>query len=76
MDDVLLDPIFNLQTVPPLKPDKWLDDTSTILTQVSIETARPIVLTQDPAKLLNRKRNYVYLPATASICPLRAVAVR
>ncbi len=67
MNDVLLDPIFNLQTVPPLKPDKWLDDTSTILTQVSIETARPIVLTQDPAKLLNPKRNYVYLPATASI---------
>ncbi len=67
MNNVLLDPIFNLQTVPPIKPGNWLDDTSTILEKVSVETARPIVLTQDRSKLLNPKRNYVYLPPSASI---------
>jgi len=64
MANILLDPIFNLQTVPPLPKDKSLDDTSTILTQVSIETARPIVLTQDLTKAGDK---YVYLPSTASI---------
>ncbi|MBV8477482.1 MAG: hypothetical protein JOZ36_12515, partial [Acidobacteria bacterium] len=67
MNNVLLDPIFNLQTIPQLRPDKWLDDTSTILTQVSIETARPIVLTQNRSKLPDPTRNYVYLPPSASV---------
>jgi hypothetical protein len=67
MSDVLLDPIFNLRTVPPIQPGKPLDDTSTIVDELSIETARPIVLTQDREKVKDTRRNYVYLPSTATI---------
>ena len=67
MSDILLDPIFNLRTVPPIPPDNALDDPSTIVTEVSIETARPIVLTQDRQNCVNPKRNYVYLPSTATV---------
>ena len=66
-DVLLLDPIFNLRTVPPIPPGESLDDTSTIVTKVSIETARPIVVTQDPEKAGDQRRNYIYLPSTATI---------
>src|ERR1700761_857693 len=67
MNNLLLDPIFNLQTVPPMEPGKSLEDTSASVTQLSIETARPIILTQDREKAGDPGGNYVFLPSTADI---------